>query len=109
MPHRLDPNLGAVRGPVAVHPAETGLLQGFPASYPWQGSRTSQFKQSGDVVAPPVAAAVLAGALNLPHTLSGSRGSATHDQPVSDGGEPAKLMNLGVRAVRVESASRFKS
>jgi len=50
-------------------PAENGLLQGFPAAYPWQGSRTSQFKQSGDVVAPPVAAAVLAGALNLPHTV----------------------------------------
>lgn len=49
-------------------PAENGLLQGFPATYPWQGSRTSQFKQAGDVVAPPVAAAILAGALNLPHS-----------------------------------------
>jgi len=40
-------------------PAEAGLLQGFPASYPWTGSRTSQFRQVGDVVSPVVAAALI--------------------------------------------------
>jgi DNA (cytosine-5)-methyltransferase 1 len=39
--------------------AEAGQLNGFPRDYPWQGSRTSQFHQVADVVAPPVAAAVL--------------------------------------------------
>ena len=40
-------------------PGEAGLLQGFPASYPWTGSRTSQFRQVGDVVSPVVAAALI--------------------------------------------------
>jgi DNA (cytosine-5)-methyltransferase 1 len=39
--------------------AEAGLLNGFPMDYPWQGSRTSQFQQAGDVVSPPVAAHIL--------------------------------------------------
>lgn len=39
--------------------AEAGLLQGFRADYPWQGSRSRQFLQAADVVCPPVAAAVL--------------------------------------------------
>lgn len=47
-------------------PSQAGVLSGFRADYPWQGSRTSQFQQAGDVVAPPVAARVLASALGLP-------------------------------------------
>lgn len=39
--------------------AEAGQLVGFPAAYPWQGSRTSVFQQAGDAVSPPVAAVVL--------------------------------------------------
>ncbi|MEB3023374.1 MULTISPECIES: DNA cytosine methyltransferase [Mycolicibacter] len=42
--------------------ADAGLLQGFPRDYPWQGTRTRQFHQLADVVAPPAAAAVLAAA-----------------------------------------------
>jgi DNA (cytosine-5)-methyltransferase 1 len=45
--------------------AEAGLLTGFPADYPWQGSRSKQFLQSADVVSPPVAAAVLGAALGI--------------------------------------------
>ncbi len=45
--------------------AEAGLLNGFPIDYPWRGSRTAQFRQIADVVAPPVAAAVLGAAAGI--------------------------------------------
>ncbi|WP_327590307.1 hypothetical protein OHA25_27335 [Nonomuraea sp. NBC_00507] len=45
--------------------AQAGLLIGFPTDYPWQGSRSKQFLQAADVVAPPVAAAVLGTVLGL--------------------------------------------
>lgn len=45
--------------------SQAGLLTGFPADYPWQGSRTKQFLQSADVVSPPVAAAVLGATLGI--------------------------------------------
>ena len=44
--------------------AAVEAFQGFPASYPWTGSRTSQFRQVGDVVSPVVAAALI-GAVTL--------------------------------------------
>jgi DNA (cytosine-5)-methyltransferase 1 len=46
-------------------PSQAGLLVGFPADYPWQGARSKQFLQSADVVAPPVAAAVIGACLGL--------------------------------------------
>lgn len=46
-------------------PGEAGYLSGFPLNYPWQGSRTAQFQQAGDIVAPPIAAAILAAAIGF--------------------------------------------
>lgn len=46
-------------------PSQAGLLTGFPADYPWQGSRSKQFLQAADVVSPLVAAAVLGAALGI--------------------------------------------
>lgn len=44
---------------------QAGMLNGFPPDYPWQGSRTSQFQQIGDVVNPLVGAHVLGGLLGM--------------------------------------------
>jgi len=49
-----------------LKPWEAGLLQGFPADYPWQGSRTCQFQQAADSVPPLMGAAVLGTAAGVP-------------------------------------------
>ncbi|MFE1361352.1 DNA cytosine methyltransferase [Streptomyces harbinensis] len=45
-------------------PSEAGVLQGFPADYPWQGRDVAL--QIGNAVPPPMAAAVLSAATGIP-------------------------------------------
>ena len=42
-----------------VTATEAGVLQGFPADYPWRGPASRQKQQIGNAVPPPMAAALL--------------------------------------------------
>lgn len=48
--------------PIRITAREAGLLQTFPADYPWQGNKGQQFSQIGNAVPPRLAAHLL-----LPH------------------------------------------
>ncbi|MCA1670927.1 MAG: DNA cytosine methyltransferase [Actinobacteria bacterium] len=50
-----DPAASGIR----VTLQEAGILQGFPADYPWRGTKSEQGQQVGDAVPPPLAAAIL--------------------------------------------------
>lgn len=58
---------------VHVSAAEAARLQAFPDGHPWQGSKTSTFRQIGNAVPPPVAAVVAGAAARTPW-----------EQPVAD-------------------------
>ncbi|WP_328484453.1 DNA cytosine methyltransferase [Streptomyces sp. NBC_00377] len=56
----------AVPAPIKITAREAGVLQSFPADYPWQGNKGQQFSQIGNAVPPRLAAHLLAPHLNKP-------------------------------------------
>ncbi|WP_129838117.1 DNA cytosine methyltransferase [Streptomyces sp. RFCAC02] len=59
--HTSDPT---GRGAIRITSAEAGVLQTFPADYPWQGNQSQRFTQIGNAVPPLLAAHLLAPHLN---------------------------------------------
>jgi DNA (cytosine-5)-methyltransferase 1 len=57
--------IGTVDGP-ELRTAQAGVLQAFPPTYPWQGSRTKRFGQIADVVNPVMGAIALGIATDTP-------------------------------------------
>ncbi len=51
---------------IRITAQEAGVLQSFPADYPWQGNKGQQFSQIGNAVPPRLAAHLLAPHLNKP-------------------------------------------
>lgn len=58
--YRTEVSRQDAEGGVRVTVAEGGVLQSFPADYPWQGSRSKQYQQVGNAVPPLLAAHVIA-------------------------------------------------
>ncbi|WP_405729359.1 DNA cytosine methyltransferase [Streptomyces sp. NBC_00028] len=59
-----DDEQRAAPAPIKITAQEAGVLQSFPADYPWQGNKGQTFSQIGNAVPPRLAAHLLAPHLN---------------------------------------------
>lgn len=59
-----DPPRQKTPGSVRVTVQQAGMLQSFPADYPWQGSRTRQYQQVGNAIPPLLGRAFVEAVLN---------------------------------------------
>jgi DNA (cytosine-5)-methyltransferase 1 len=57
---------------VRITVGEAAALQSFPPGYPWQGTRTAQFRQVGDAMPPGLAEPVLAMAAGIARAEAGA-------------------------------------
>ncbi|NIY65627.1 restriction/modification system DNA methylase [Streptomyces malaysiensis] len=61
-----DAQCPASPDPIRITAREAGILQTFPADYPWAGNKGQQFSQIGNAVPPLLAARLLAPHLRVP-------------------------------------------
>lgn len=61
-----DAGAASAPKPIRITAREAGILQTFPANYPWAGNKGQQFCQIGNAVPPLLAAHLLAPHLNIP-------------------------------------------
>lgn len=107
---------------VRVTVAEAGVLQSFPADYPWQGTKTKQYQQVGNAIPPLLAAHVLAEVVGISvaaapaivpaqreavgDTLANNNTANACVRPIT---EPAGTIYFGHRANAVEWQRRNNS
>ena len=56
---RFRDGTGSVNDGQRLTVAEAGILQGFPADYPWRGGRKAEAQQVANAIPPPMAAALI--------------------------------------------------